>query len=45
VETPCFDATRPVYDEALRLGLGEMDTAAVYRVIADRSNLGRCTAS
>ncbi len=40
VETPCFDATRPVYDEALRLGLGEMDTAAVYRVIAGRSNLG-----
>jgi 3-hydroxyisobutyrate dehydrogenase-like beta-hydroxyacid dehydrogenase len=45
VETPCFDATRPVYDEALCLGLGEMDTAAVYRVIADRSNLGRAAAS
>jgi L-threonate 2-dehydrogenase len=41
VETPCFDATRPVYDEALNLGLGEMDTAAVYRIIADHSNLGR----
>jgi 3-hydroxyisobutyrate dehydrogenase-like beta-hydroxyacid dehydrogenase len=40
VETPCFDATRPLYDEALRLGLGEMDTAAVYRIIADHSNLG-----
>jgi 3-hydroxyisobutyrate dehydrogenase-like beta-hydroxyacid dehydrogenase len=44
VETPCFDATRPVYDEALRLGLGEMDTAAVYRIIADHSNLGRSAA-
>jgi 3-hydroxyisobutyrate dehydrogenase-like beta-hydroxyacid dehydrogenase len=41
VETPCFDATRPVYDEALRLGLGEMDTAAVYRVIAAHSHLDR----
>jgi 3-hydroxyisobutyrate dehydrogenase-like beta-hydroxyacid dehydrogenase len=41
VETPCFDATRPVYDEALRLGLGEMDTAAVYRIIAEHSNMGR----
>lgn len=40
VDTPCFDATRPVYDEALRLGLGEMDTAAVYRIIASHSNLG-----
>jgi L-threonate 2-dehydrogenase len=44
VETPCFDATRPVYDEALRLGLGEMDTAAVYRIIAEHSNLGRSAA-
>jgi 3-hydroxyisobutyrate dehydrogenase-like beta-hydroxyacid dehydrogenase len=39
VQTPCFDATRPIYEEALRLGLGEMDTAAVCRIIADRSNL------
>ena len=39
VQTPCFDATRPIYDEALRLGLGEMDTAAVCRIIADHSNL------
>jgi len=42
--TPCFDATRPVYDEALRLGLGEMDTAAVYRVIAAHSDLDRAAA-
>ena len=43
VQTPCFDATRPVYDEALQLGLGEMDTAAVCRIIADHSNLRRGT--
>jgi L-threonate 2-dehydrogenase len=41
VDTPCFDATRPIYDEALRLGLGEMDTAAVFRVIAGRSDPDR----
>jgi L-threonate 2-dehydrogenase len=41
VDTPCFDATRPIYDEALRHGLGEMDTAAVCRIVADHSNLQR----
>jgi L-threonate 2-dehydrogenase len=41
VDTPCFDATRPIYDEALRRGLGEMDTAAVCRIVADHSNLHR----
>jgi 3-hydroxyisobutyrate dehydrogenase-like beta-hydroxyacid dehydrogenase len=41
VETPCFDATRPIYEEALRLGLGEMDTAAVCRVIEDKSHVTR----
>jgi 3-hydroxyisobutyrate dehydrogenase-like beta-hydroxyacid dehydrogenase len=41
VETPCFDATRPVYDEALQQGLGEMDTAAVCRIIAAHSDLRR----
>lgn len=45
VETPCFDATRPVYDEALRQGFGDMDTAAVYRVIADHAKLGSSTKS
>lgn len=45
VDTPCFDATRPIYDEALRQGLGEMDTAAVYRVIAAHSSPTRGTAS
>ncbi len=41
VETACFDATRPIYDEALRLGLGDMDTAAVCRIVAEHSNLHR----
>jgi 3-hydroxyisobutyrate dehydrogenase-like beta-hydroxyacid dehydrogenase len=39
VETPCFDASRPVYDEALRMGLGDLDTAAVFRVVAAQSGL------
>ncbi len=43
VQTPCFDATRQIYEEALQLGLGEMDTAAVCRVIAEHSNLRRRT--
>ncbi len=40
-DTPCFDATRRIYDEALECGLGEMDTAAVCRVVADHSHLHR----
>jgi 3-hydroxyisobutyrate dehydrogenase-like beta-hydroxyacid dehydrogenase len=40
VETPCFDASRPVYDEALRMGLGDLDTASVCRVVAAQSGLG-----
>lgn len=35
--TPCFDATAPVYAEALAAGFGEMDTAAVRKIIARRS--------
>jgi 3-hydroxyisobutyrate dehydrogenase-like beta-hydroxyacid dehydrogenase len=41
VETPCFDATRPIYDEALSRGLGDMDTAAVCRIVAEHSHLDR----
>ncbi|WP_407156177.1 NAD(P)-dependent oxidoreductase [Bradyrhizobium sp. STM 3557] len=41
VWTPCFDASKPVYDEALRMGLGELDTAAVCKVIAAQSGLHR----
>ena len=31
--TPLFDATRPVYESANQLGLGEQDTAAVFEVL------------
>jgi len=41
VQTPCFDASKPVYDEALRMGLGDLDTAAVCKVIAAQSGLNR----
>ena len=41
VETPTFSACGPVYDAAMRAGLGPMDTAAVCRVIAERSGLSR----
>ena len=41
VETPCFDARRPVYDEALRMGLGDLDAASVCRVVAAQSGLVR----
>ena len=41
VQTPCFDASKPVYDEAMRMGLGDLDTAAVCRVIAAQSGLNR----
>ncbi|MCZ8099359.1 MAG: NAD(P)-dependent oxidoreductase [Burkholderiales bacterium] len=30
--TPLFDRSAPVYDEALKMGLGELDTAAVCKV-------------
>jgi 3-hydroxyisobutyrate dehydrogenase-like beta-hydroxyacid dehydrogenase len=33
VPTPLFDATQPVYDKAIALGLGEKDTAAVCAVL------------
>jgi 3-hydroxyisobutyrate dehydrogenase-like beta-hydroxyacid dehydrogenase len=37
VDTPTFTATAPVYDEAIRQGLGGEDTAAVGAVLARRS--------
>jgi L-threonate 2-dehydrogenase len=43
VQTPCFDASKPVYDNALRMGLGDLDTAAVFKVIAAQSGLVRST--
>ena len=33
VKTPVFDATAPLYEEALAIGLGESDTAAVFEVL------------
>ena len=36
-ETPCFDASRPIYDEALRRGFGDLDTAAVCRVLDEHA--------
>ncbi len=33
--TPLFDATAPLYEAAIRRGLGELDTAAVFEVLAN----------
>jgi L-threonate 2-dehydrogenase len=33
VKTPVFSATKPIYDEAMALHLGEADTAAVCKVL------------
>jgi 3-hydroxyisobutyrate dehydrogenase-like beta-hydroxyacid dehydrogenase len=33
VATPLFDGTAPIYAAALEMGLGDMDTAAVYEVL------------
>jgi L-threonate 2-dehydrogenase len=45
VETPTFAACGPIYDAAMKAGLGPMDTAAVCRVIAERSGLERETST
>ncbi len=34
VATPLFDGTAPIYAAALEMGLGDMDTAAVYEVLS-----------
>jgi 3-hydroxyisobutyrate dehydrogenase-like beta-hydroxyacid dehydrogenase len=39
--TPLFDATVPVYDEALKSDLGEQDTAAVCAVLENKAGLKR----
>ncbi|WP_300256638.1 NAD(P)-dependent oxidoreductase [Bradyrhizobium sp.] len=31
--TPLFSSTRPVYDQAMAMGLGDQDTAAVFEVL------------
>jgi 3-hydroxyisobutyrate dehydrogenase-like beta-hydroxyacid dehydrogenase len=33
--TPLFDATLPLYDAAVRAGLGAQDTAAVFRILKE----------
>jgi L-threonate 2-dehydrogenase len=39
--TPCFDASGAVYDEALQLGFGNLDTAAVCRLLEKNSGGAR----
>jgi 3-hydroxyisobutyrate dehydrogenase-like beta-hydroxyacid dehydrogenase len=34
VATPLFEATRPLYEQANALGMGELDTAAVFKILA-----------
>jgi 3-hydroxyisobutyrate dehydrogenase-like beta-hydroxyacid dehydrogenase len=41
VDTPTFSATAPLYDEAVRQGLGAEDTAAVCAVLELRSGLAK----
>jgi L-threonate 2-dehydrogenase len=40
-ETPLFSTTAPVYDEAMALGLGDEDTAAVCKVLELMSGISR----
>src|ERR1019366_9294942 len=39
--TPCFDASRPAYDDALQRGFGDLDTAAVCRVLEEHAGGAR----
>jgi len=41
VPTPLFDATRPVYDKALKAGLGAKDAAAVCAVLEKMARVKR----
>lgn len=41
VETPLFSATAPLYDEAIDMGLGDQDTAAVCKIIEMMSGITR----
>ncbi len=41
VETPLFSTTAPVYDEAMAMGLGDQDTAAVCKVLELMCGLSR----
>ena len=39
VEAPLFRASAPIYSAAVEAGLGPLDTASVFRIIADRAGL------
>lgn len=39
--TPCFDASRPIYNEALQRGFGNLDTASVCRVLQEHAGDAR----
>jgi 3-hydroxyisobutyrate dehydrogenase-like beta-hydroxyacid dehydrogenase len=41
VPTPLFDAARPIYDKALKSGLGAKDAAAVCAVLEKMARLKR----
>jgi 3-hydroxyisobutyrate dehydrogenase-like beta-hydroxyacid dehydrogenase len=41
VETPLFSTTAPVYDEAIAMGFGDQDTAAVCKVLERMSGVSR----
>jgi 3-hydroxyisobutyrate dehydrogenase-like beta-hydroxyacid dehydrogenase len=45
VPTPMFDASKPIYDAALRSGLGPYDTAAVCAVLEKKAKVKRRKAS
>ena len=36
VMTPLFETTRPLYEQANALGMGELDTAAVFKILAEQ---------
>ena len=40
-KTPLFSTTAPVYDEAIAMGLGDQDTAAVCKVLELMSGIWR----
>jgi 3-hydroxyisobutyrate dehydrogenase-like beta-hydroxyacid dehydrogenase len=40
-ETPLFSTTAPVYDEAIAMGFGDQDTAAVCKVLEHMSGVSR----
>lgn len=44
VATPLFDATRPVYDKAIKSGLGAKDVAAVCAIVEKMARLKRAQA-